>query len=186
MAFVPGLKVGGLGETWTQSACVKRRYGVRIAGGRVGKLRMSGGFPPPSDGGGRRPGGGENGFLAALLLFIVGGARTVASPNGQLFLFGFVLYLFFSGNFIFVFNTLFTFFAVATLLPVLLMLVFRLYMSRNLIEGNCSNCGAPVAGIRNQSFQCTRCGTKLEAGRDGTISISDPSSATMDVSFREE
>jgi len=134
MAFVPGLNVGGLAGTRTRNVNRERHYGARIARRRVGQLRMSGGFPPPSDGGGRRPGGGENGFLAALLLFIVGGARTVASPNGQLFLFGFVLYLFFSGNFMFVFNTLFTFFAVATLLPVLLMLVFRLYMSRNLVE----------------------------------------------------
>lgn len=132
--MVAFLEWGGVGAgrvrlSERRSCCDRRidHVGRRVVGGRR-TVVMAQGFPPPK-------GPGEDGGLIEIALGVVAAAlRTFQSPNGQLFLFGFTVYLVLSGNFGFVLNTVFFLFAAVVILPVIGLFVFRFFVSKNLIE----------------------------------------------------
>lgn len=65
------------------------------------------------------------------------------------------------------------------LAPIVAFIGLRWWLGRNLVQGNCPNCQAPVAGFKERPTLCTNCGTPLQvtaqgfqyASAEGTIDV---------------
>lgn len=64
--------------------------------------------------------------------------------------------------------------------PVIGFLGFRWWLNRNLVEGNCPVCQAPLTGLNNLNTACPNCQTSLQVTREG-FQRSTPE-GTVDVS----
>eukprot|EP00871_Galdieria_phlegrea_P001609 jgi/Galph1/2449/GphlegSOOS_G1091.1 len=131
------------------------------------------------------------------------------SENGQLLLFGLLCYVVFSGHLSWIFDSFLILFTLLTILPVLGLVIFRWWASKNVVQflgtfgwktkeekSICPNCEAPVVGIRGQEFPCNSCGYILRVD-DGMVSVADnstnaskrrsskASSSVIDVDARE-
>lgn len=53
------------------------------------------------------------------------------------------------------------------LAPVIGFFGFRWWLNRNLVEGTCPVCNAPVTGLSNIQTSCLNCGTPLRGTREG-------------------
>lgn len=51
--------------------------------------------------------------------------------------------------------------------PVIAFFGFRWWLKRNLIEGDCPVCQAPLTGLNEMQTPCPNCGTPLRVTRDG-------------------
>ena len=115
--------------------------------------------------------GGQEGPLFGLLRF----AR---SGTGQVVLWGFVTYLVLSGQF---FEWVFAFLAFAFVSPIIFLAVFRWWLGRNTVQGQCANCRVELTAIKGNSFSCPNCGQTIDAEEGGSFTPSDPSDATIDI-----
>jgi hypothetical protein len=104
------------------------------------------------------------------------------SSNGQVVLWGALVWLVVTGRAGFLFDS-FLFLAIfISVVPVVGLFVFRWWVSSRVTSGTCPNCGADVTGLRGQSFQCMSCGQVVMGDGKGDFSWgSDPSSATIDI-----
>lgn len=99
----------------------------------------------------------------------------VQSENGQLALFGLVCYLVLSGKISWIFDSLLIFFSVLSILPIVGLVVFRWWVSKNVVQVYCPNCSAPVVGIKGREVPCSNCGYLLTV-EDQVIVAKDSSS----------
>ena len=83
------------------------------------------------------------------------------------------------------FDSFLILFAIISVVPVLAMVGFRWWVSRQIVEGTCPSCGATVTGLRGQTFQCTVCGTTMQGEKSGNFFVKDPSKATIDIDAKE-
>jgi len=98
------------------------------------------------------PGGGGPGFDWASLLPPI-----------------FLGYLFASGAAWWLFSGLFNFFFLfAVVLPAVVVPIAQWWLSNNLVEGICAECGSPVQGIKGQRIQCMTCGALLSSDLDAS------------------
>lgn len=66
--------------------------------------------------------------------------------------------------------------------PVVGLVAFRWWIARQMVQGECPNCGAGVSGLRGQPFQCISCGQVVKGeGKNDFSWGTDPGSATIDV-----
>jgi len=107
--------------------------------------------------------------------------RFAKSSNGQLAVWGVLVWLVITGRIGFIFDSFLVIFAVLSVVPVVGLLLFRWWVSSNIAEGACPNCGAAVTGIKAQPFQCMSCGQVIKADRSGSFDLNDPTQATVDV-----
>lgn len=107
--------------------------------------------------------------------------RFAKSSNGQLAVWGVLVWLVITGRIGFIFDSFLIIFAVLSVVPVVGLLLFRWWVSSNISEGVCPNCGSAVTGIKAQPFQCMSCGQVIKADRAGSFGLNDPTQATVDV-----
>ncbi|GJQ12835.1 hypothetical protein GpartN1_g4626.t1 [Galdieria partita] len=96
------------------------------------------------------------------------------SENGQLILFGLVCYLVLTGKISWIFDSFFIFFSVLSILPIIGLLVFRWWVSKNVVQLFCPNCSTPVVGIKGREVPCSNCGYLLSV-EDQVIVAKDSS-----------
>lgn len=111
--------------------------------------------------------------------------RFAKSSNGQLVVWGILVWLVITGRIGFIFDSFLIIFAVLSVVPVVGLLLFRWWVSSNISEGVCPNCGAAVTGIKAQPFQCMSCGQVIMADRTGSFGLNDPTQATVDVQAKD-
>lgn len=70
-------------------------------------------------------------------------------------------------------------FLVSLLLPVLIFIGVRIWLSRNWVQGSCPSCSQPLAGVKSMQLGCPNCGTRLEVA-DGTF-VRASAAGTVDV-----
>ncbi|GJD08538.1 hypothetical protein Gasu2_28330 [Galdieria sulphuraria] len=70
------------------------------------------------------------------------------SENGQFILFGLVCYLVLSGKISWIFDSFLIFFSVISIIPIIGLLVFRWWVTQNVVQVFCPNCSSPVVGIK--------------------------------------
>lgn len=114
------------------------------------------------------------------------GARTrqfLQSQTGQLFVWGGLFWLLISGQIGWILQSFFFLLFMCSVVPVLGILVLRFWLNRQLVQGSCPSCGAPVTGLKGRSFQCMSCGTWIQndGGGPDNFSVGDPSTATIDI-----
>lgn len=81
----------------------------------------------------------------------------------------FLGYLFASGAAWWLFSGLFNFFFLfAVVLPAVVVPIAQWWLSNNLVEGICAECGSPVQGIKGQRIQCMTCGALLSSDLDAS------------------
>lgn len=137
-----------------------------------------------SGGNGRGPGGRfGTGGQAAELLQTAG--RFLQSPSGQVVLWAGLVWLVVTGRIGIIFDSFLFLFAFVTIVPVVAVLAFRWWLSRQLVQGHCPSCGATVTGLKGQSFPCTVCGNTVQGEPSGRFSVKDPASATIDIDATE-
>ncbi len=107
--------------------------------------------------------------------------RFLQSSTGQAVLWGGLIWLVLTGRIGWIFDSflyLLLFFSVA---PIVGVIALRWWLNRQLVQGTCPSCGARVAGLRNQPFQCISCGQMVRGENGGDFSVNDPASATIDI-----
>lgn len=144
-----------------------RRARVRAPTAAVrGTGGPSGGFPPPQK-------------MADYLLRV---GRFFQSSNGQLLLWAGFVWLVLSGNASIIFDSFLFILLFVTVVPVVALFAFRFWVSRQMVEGSCPNCGNAVNGMRGKPFQCMNCGQVVKGeGKNDFSWGTEPSSATIDV-----
>jgi hypothetical protein len=113
---------------------------------------------------------------------ILRAGRFFKSTNGQILLWGSLVWLVVTGRAGFLFDS-FLFLAIfISVVPVVGITVFRWWVSSRITSGSCPNCGADVTGLRGQKFQCMSCGEAITGDKKGDFAwAADPSSATIDI-----
>ena len=53
-------------------------------------------------------------------------------------------------------------FLVSLILPVLLFIGIRFWLSRNWVQGSCPSCSQPLAGVKSMQLSCPSCGVRLD------------------------
>lgn len=135
------------------------------------------------DGNGRGPDNRFDNGQAAELLQTAG--RFLQSPSGQVVLWAGLVWLVVTGRIGIIFDSFLFLFAFVTIVPVIAVLAFRWWLSRQLVQGHCPSCGATVTGLKGQSFPCTVCGNTVQGEPSGRFSVKDPASATIDIDATE-
>lgn len=107
--------------------------------------------------------------------------RFFQTSSGQVLLWGGLLWLILTGRIGWIFDSVLILLALLSVVPVVGILAFRWWLNRQLVQGVCPSCGAPVTGLRNQPFQCLSCGQVVQGEDMGSFSVNDPSSATIDI-----
>lgn len=159
----------------------------RQRGCRTGR-HLSAPPPSPSDSADGGPHGSTAGGLRMsrspqerLVDVALKAGRFAKSSNGQLAVWGVLVWLVITGRIGFIFDSFLIIFAVLSVVPVVGLLLFRWWVSSNISEGVCPNCGSAVTGIKAQPFQCMSCGQVIKADRAGSFGLNDPTQATVDV-----
>lgn len=137
------------------------------------------------NGNGSGNGPNENPFKNQSAEFLVNAARFLKSPTGQVVLWAGLAWLVVTGRIGFIFDSFLVLFAFVTIVPVLAVLAFRWWLSRQLVQGTCPSCGSVVTGLKGQSFPCTVCGNTVQGENTGDFSVKDPTSATIDIDAKE-
>lgn len=70
-------------------------------------------------------------------------------------------------------------FLVSLLLPVLLFIGIRFWLSRNWVQGSCPSCSQPLAGVKSMQLNCPSCGVRLEVS-DGQF-VRASAAGTVDI-----
>jgi len=83
--------------------------------------------------------------------------------------------LFASGAAWWLFNGLFL---VLFVVPLVVVPIFQWYLSNNLVEGTCPQCGAPVQGLKGQRTQCFQCGTAMSGEIQNGVFLREGAAAT--------
>lgn len=135
------------------------------------------------NGSGRRPNNRSNNRQIAELLQTTG--RFFQSPSGQVALWIGLVWLVLTGRIGFIFDSFLFLFAFVTIVPVLAVLAFRWWLSRQLVQGTCPSCGASVTGLKGQNFPCAVCGNTVQGDPSGSFSVKDPATATIDIDATE-
>lgn len=128
---------------------------------------------------------GESPFRLQTAEFLLSAARFLRSPPGQVMLWAGLVWLVITGRIGFIFDSFLVLFAFVTIVPVLAVLGFRWWLSRQLVQGTCPSCGSVVTGLKGQSFPCTVCGNTVQGETTGNFSVKDPTSATIDIDAKE-
>lgn len=117
--------------------------------------------------------------------------RFLSTSAGQGLLWGGLIWLIITGRAGWIFDSFLYLLLFFSVVPIVGVLVLRWWLNRQLVHGSCPSCGAPVSGLKNQSFQCMSCGAVISGetlgggggGGDGKagFSVSDPAGATIDI-----
>lgn len=127
----------------------------------------------------------NDGFTRRSAEFLASTGRFLQSPSGQVVLWMGLVWLVLTGRIGFIFDSFLFLFAFVTIVPVLAVLTFRWWLSRQLVQGICPSCGSVVTGLKGQSFPCTVCGNTVQGENTGSFSVKDPTSATIDIDAKE-
>jgi predicted RNA-binding Zn-ribbon protein involved in translation (DUF1610 family) len=74
------------------------------------------------------------------------------------------------------------------LLPIIAYLIFRWWLSRNIVESSCPVCSTTSVSLRNSQFRCPGCGEALVAKDKEFVRYSPPGTVdvdAVDVSVKE-
>jgi hypothetical protein len=107
--------------------------------------------------------------------------RFLQSGNGQIALWVGLVWLVLTGRIGFIFDSFLFLFIFISVVPVLGLFAFRWWVSMQVVKGSCPNCGAAVTGLRNQPFQCMKCGQQVSGDESGFSWDAEPSNATIDI-----
>lgn len=110
-----------------------------------------------------------------------GAQRFFQTSTGQAVIWGVLLWLLLTGRIGWIFDSFIILLVLFSVVPIIGVLALRWWLNRQLVQGTCPSCGAAVTGLRNQPFQCMRCGQVVEGEKKGNFSVNDPSSATIDI-----
>lgn len=136
-----------------------------------------------NNGRGRRP--DDNRFRNQSADFLVTVARFLQSPSGQVVMWGGLVWLVLTGRIGFIFDSFLFLFSFVTVVPVLAVLGFRWWLSRQLVRGECPSCGASITAVKGKSFPCPSCGNTVYGESSGNFSVKDPTSATIDIDAKQ-
>ncbi|EME28579.1 uncharacterized protein Gasu_39560 [Galdieria sulphuraria] len=106
------------------------------------------------------------------------------SENGQFILFGLVCYLVLSGKISWIFDSFLIFFSVISIIPIIGLLVFRWWVTQNVVQVFCPNCSSPVVGIKGREVPCSNCGYLLTV--DDQVIIAKDSSNRKDGNKKKQ
>lgn len=107
--------------------------------------------------------------------------RFFQTSTGQAVLWGLLLWLLLTGRIGWIFDSFIVLLVIFSVVPIVGVIFLRWWLNRQLVQGVCPSCGAAVTGVRNQPFQCMRCGQVVRGEQTGDFSVNDPSSATIDI-----
>lgn len=112
--------------------------------------------------------------------------RFLQTSAGQGLLWGGLIWLVLTGRAGWIFDSFLYLLLFFSVVPIVGILVLRWWVNRQLVQGNCPSCGAPVSGLKNQSFQCMNCGAVISGEtlgkkETGGFSVNDPAGATIDI-----
>lgn len=74
------------------------------------------------------------------------------------------------------------------LLPIIAYIIFRWWLSRNIVESSCPVCSTTSVSLRNSQFRCPGCGEVLVAKNESFVRYSPPGTVdvdAVDVSVKE-
>jgi len=102
---------------------------------------------------------------------------------GQAVLWGGLVYLVASGNLGWIFDSVFLLIGLSLVSPLVAVLVLRFWLKRNVVQGECANCGFPQAARKKgPPFPCIACGKSIVPGESGVFELEFAKDVTVDVS----
>ena len=72
-------------------------------------------------------------------------------------------------------------FLLLLLAPTVAILVFRWWLGRNLVQGECPACTYQFSAFRSADFCCPNCGEPLQVGNEGFERVSPPGTIDVEV-----